>query len=287
MESGNLRWIVLAIMLLAIGVAFWLFRDAWLPKPVEAPVAQAPAAPPAEEPAESPFEPIYPVPPIDPGDTGGQLVPLPPLDDSDEYFRLALIDLFGSRLDELLVQDLLIERSVGSVDNLPRERVSEKIRPLGRLPGTFAVEETGGDVGGDAGYLLSAQNYERYEGVVELLEAADVDELIDTYRRFYPLLNEAYTMLGYPDAHFNDRVVEVLDALLATPEPEGPVELVREHVLFAYRDPELEALASGQKMLLRMGNDNAQRVKRVLRSIRDDVTTLAVPPPTDNGAESR
>ena len=282
MESGNLRWIILAVMLAAIAGALWLFRDVWLPEPPEAPAAPAPTAAPAAEPTESPLEPIYPVPPVETADAGGELVPLPPLDASDEYFRLALLEVFGDGLDELLVTELLIERSVGSVDNLLRERVSEKIRPLGRLPGSFAVDGTGGD----AGYLLSTRNYERYDGVVGLLERADVGALTDTYRRFYPLLNEAYTLLGYPDAHFNDRVVEALDALLATPEPAGPVELTREHVLFEYRDPELEALSSGQKMLIRMGNDNARRVKQVLRSIREEVTTLAVESRADSG-ESR
>ncbi len=281
MDSGNLRWIVLAVMLAAVAGAAWLFRDLWLPEPPEAPVAPAPAAVTPEAPVAPPLEPIYPVPPIETADSGGELVPLPPLDDSDEYFRLALIDVFGAGLEELLVTDLVIERSVGSVDNLLRERVSEKIRPLGRLPGSFAVDGTGGDVG----FLLSTRNYDRYDRVVGLLETADVDAMIDTYRRFYPLLNEAYTLLGYPDAHFNDRVVDVLDALLATPEPEQPVELVREHVLFEYRDPELEALSSGQKMLIRMGNDNARRVKQVLRNVREGITTLTAAPQADDGAE--
>ena len=65
------------------------------------------------------------------------------------------------------------------------------------------------------------------------------------------------------------------------------MELTREHVLFEYRDPELEALSSGQKMLIRMGNDNARRVKQVLRSVREEVTTLAVEPRADDGGESR
>ena len=278
MESGNLRWIVLAVVLSAAAGAAWLSRDVWLPPPPPA----APAATPAQEPAGSPLEPIYPVAPLDSGDAGGELVPLPPLNDSDQYFRLALVALFGRPLDELLVAERLIERSVGSVDNLLRERVAETIRPLGKLPGRFAVDGSSDD----AGYYLSARNHERYESLVTLLETVDLSELIDTYRRFYPLLNEAYTLLGYPDAHFNDRVVAVLDALLATPEPEGPVELVRAHVLFAYRDPQLEALSSGQKMLIRMGNDRARRLKRVLTRIRDELTSQGSAQP-DNGADSR
>lgn len=267
-----------AVMLSATAAAAWLFRDVWLPSPPPA----APAAKPVQEPAGSPLEPIYPVVPLDPGDAGGELVLLPPLNDSDQYFRLALVDLFGRPLDELLVAERLIERSVGSIDNLLRGRVAETIRPLGKLPGRFAVDGSSGD----AGYYLSTRNYERYESLVKLLESVDLSELIDTYRRFYRLLNEAYILLGYPDAHFNDRVVDVLDALLATPEPEGPVELVRAHVLFAYRDPQLEALSSGQKMLIRMGNDRARRLKRVLQRIRDELTSQGSARP-DNSAESR
>ena len=97
-------------------------------------------------------------------------------------------------------------------------------------------------------------------------------DLVDTYRRFYPLLEEAYRALGYPDAHFNDRVVEVIDLLLATPRPDQPIELVRESVLYQFRDPELEALTAGQKMMIRMGPENADRVAGVLEAVRVEIT---------------
>ena len=43
------------------------------------------------------------------------------------------------------------------------------------------------------------------------------------YARLYPLFQQAYEELGYPGRYFNDRLVEVIDDLLATPEPTGPV----------------------------------------------------------------
>jgi hypothetical protein len=92
-----------------------------------------------------------------------------------------------------------------------------------------------------------------------------------TYRRFYPLIQEAYTQLGYPDAYFNDRVVAVIDHLLETPAPAEPIELVQPHVLYKFADPKLEALSSGQKLLLRMGGDHAARVKSVLTELRDRI----------------
>ena len=74
--------------------------------------------------------------------------------------------------------------------------------------------------------------------------------------------------LGYPNAYFNDRAVEVIDHLLETPTPDQPILLVRPHVLYEYADPELAALSSGQKLLLRMGAEHADKIKAVLRGLR-------------------
>ncbi len=83
-------------------------------------------------------------------------------------------------------------------------------------------------------------------------------------------------MLGYPKGYLNDRVVEVIDHLLDTPTVEGPIRLLRPHVLYTFSDPALEALSSGQKMLLRIGDDHAARVKQALRQFR---TLIAGPQP--------
>ncbi len=266
MEDNGSRTLLVIVIAAGLAGGAWLFRDLWMPAEPPPP----PAVPAPDDPAPT-LEPLYPVAPIEPRDDGGELIPLPPLEDSDEYFALALIDLFGADLEDLLADDLLIERAVGTIDNLGRGRVPERIRPVGRLPGSFVVDGSGDE----SGYLMSPRNFERYNDVVSMLERAPVGELADTYRRFYPLLNEAYRLLGYPDGHFNDRAVEIVDLLLATPEPAGPIELVREKVLYEYRDPALESLSSGQKMLLRMGPANAARVKAVLSTLRAEMTAPA------------
>jgi hypothetical protein len=268
MEDNDTRWLLLGLIVVALAAGAWLFRDAWMPPETAAPEPVSPE--PAATLPDKRLEPLDPVEPLRQRDEGGELVPLPPLDESDEYFALELLGIFGTQLQSMLVNELLVERTVGTVDNLPRDRVPERIRPLGRLPGSFLVEPDGEDL-----FLLSPRNFERYDDLVTMFEDASPEEMIATYRRFYPLFNEAYRMLGYPDGHFNDRVIEVIDLLLATPEPEGPVGLVREHVLFAYADPELEALASGQKILVRMGNENARRVKAVLSTLRDALTAAS------------
>ncbi len=104
--------------------------------------------------------------------------------------------------------------------------------------------------------------------LVNLVAGTDREAIAALYRRFYPLFQESYVRLGYPDAYFNDRVVEVIDHLLVTPEPHEPIRLIRPHVLYEFADAELEALSSGQKLLLRMGGEHAARIKRVLLDLR-------------------
>ena len=189
---------------------------------------------------------------------------LPALAESDEYFRLDLAELFGSGVGELLVDTAVIEKIVATVDNLPRDHVAEKIRPIAGIVGPYLAD--GQD--GSGQYTINSANYERYDFLVNLAANADLKALVEIYQRYYPLFQEAYTGLGYPDGYFNDRAIAVIDHLLETPEVREPVDLVRPHVLYEYADPDLEALSSGQKMLLRIGSDNAVRVKQFLEELR-------------------
>ena len=171
----------------------------------------------------------------------------------------------------MLAESGMIERVVATVDNLPRSHVAERIRPVGRIAEAFVVDNQGGD----DEFIISPVNYDRYDSLVkQLLAGADLEEAAEVYRRFYPLLQSAYVDLGYPEGYFNDRLVEVIDDLLATPDIEDPVRLVRPHVLYEFADPELEALSSGQKLLLRMGSEHRSHVKERLREFRNIVTGM-------------
>ena len=81
----------------------------------------------------------------------------------------------------------------------------------------------------------------------------DIKQLTALYFHFYPLFQQAYQSLGYPNGYFNDRLVVTIDNLLATPDVNGPISLVRPNVMYQYADPKLEKLSAGQKLLVRMG----------------------------------
>jgi len=124
--------------------------------------------------------------------------------------------------------------------------------------------------GTDEARWLDTANEARYAAAVALFEAVDARRLVSAYVRFYPLLQQAYRDLGVPDRQFNDRVVEVIDHLLAAPSPEGPLALVPvpDKPRWAFADPALEGASVGHKAMVRLGPAQAARVKVKLRELR-------------------
>ena len=100
----------------------------------------------------------------------------------------------------------------------------------------------------------------------------DSEALVAAYVQYYPLFQEAFQELGYPSGYFNDRLVEVIDHLLATPDIDEPILLHKPKVVYQYSDPQLELLSAGQKIMLRIGSDNAVIIKQKLAEIRQAVS---------------
>lgn len=262
MVDPDLKLLIGVVLVVMIGAAGWHFRDALLPLPGE---TERIVSAPQPEASVSETRPQQPLHPIEASENGERdLLPLPPLDDSDSYFLLEINQVFGAGIESLLLREAIIDRLVTTIDNLPRDRVSEKIRPVRSLSVAFEASASNDD----AVFLLGADNHRRYDELVSRIAAADADSAVDIYRRFYPLFQRSYERLGYPGAYFNDRVIEVIDHLLDTPVPEGPIELVRPNVLYEFKDPQLESLSSGQKLLLRMGVEHTATLKTLLAELR-------------------
>ncbi|MDH5536837.1 MAG: DUF3014 domain-containing protein [Betaproteobacteria bacterium] len=228
----------------------------------EQPVVAQPALTTEASPPAPPAEPEirHPVPGMPPEK------PLPALDTSDTTMRNVLAELLADKaLIELPVLAEFVRRVVATIDNLPRRQVAPRLWPLKRAPGRFAIS------GDNENATIAAVNAGRYAIYVRLAEALDSGKLAALYFHYYPLFQQAYRDLGYPKGHFNDRLVEVIDHLLAAPELQGPVALVRPKVFYLYADPDLESRSAGQKILMRMGAANAVRIKAKLREIRGEI----------------
>jgi hypothetical protein len=263
MKASRVGSLVAAIALAGV-IAYFALREPE-PMPPPAPVATAPEAPTGaaepgtEPPIRHPIEAAEPAPQPDASS-------LPALDESDAAVGASVAGLFAESgtPDVLLLKDI-VRRVVVTVDNLPRERVARRLSPLKPAEGGLQVSRQGDDL------VIGDANRGRYAPFVKLVETVDIGYLAALYRRFYPLFQQAYQELGYPRGYFNDRLIAVIDHLLATPEPAGPLRLVQPKVLYQFADPELERLSAGQKYLLRMAPDDAARIKARLREFRGHV----------------
>jgi hypothetical protein len=250
-----------AILIFGVGIFALIFYHAWQrmrasPTPQPAPPSAAsPAAPPAKPEIRFPIG-------AEPPEK-----PLPALDDSDATVAEALGDMWDAKtLAELLHLGQFIRRAVATIDSLPRAKLALRLMPVKPAAGPFLVSGT------DDRLTTNPGNAARYAPYVRLAESMDAKRVVAVYARFYPLFQQAYQELGFPDGYFNDRLVEVIDHLLAAPEIGTPPRLVRPKVFYLYEDPELEARSAGQKILMRIGTDNATRIKAKLRELRGELT---------------
>lgn len=262
--SSATRGVIIFFVIACAGAAYFLLTQREIPQ--EQPVTLEPP-PPAPKSAEIEALTRHPVPEPDTRDSEPEK-PLPTLEDSDFAMQESLSGLGDAkRLDELLIFNGFINRLVVTIDNLPRNKLPVQHLPTKPPLGKFLVKK---EAGGAA--LINPDNYQRYTRYVEFFEGLDSRKVAALYFRFYPLFQEAYQNLGYKTAYFNDRVIAAIDDLLAAPQVQDPVILVQPSVFYKYADPSLEALSTGQRLMIRIGSDNAARVKMKLRDLRNALT---------------
>ena len=258
MTKSTIAWVVASIAF----AAALIFSARWYmtgPSTIaRAPVPQVPEpTPPAVSPAspkiKHPIESLQ----TEPGPATQAT-----LESSDLAMREALAGLFNGTLPASVQPINLIRNIVATIDNLPRSKAAPRLWPVQPTSGALATMNAGDNL------VIAADNSTRYAPAVALVHAIDAKQLVAIYLRFYPLFQQAYRELGYPDGYFNDRLVAVIDHLIATPDVKPPIALVQPKVLYQYADPDLEALSAGQKGMIRIGPDNAAVVKAKLREIR-------------------
>ena len=268
MTKAMQSWLVLA-MAGAIVVGLTLWRMGMLPpgdRPapwLETPSSSAPESLPSTEPAAPAI--AHPL-----ADS-----PAPPL--LAREVGQALANLLGKEAVDGFVQiDEFPRRFAATVDNLARAHAPALLWPVAPTTDRFVVDPS------DDGPVIGAANGQRYTAFVQLAESVNTVRAVDLYARLYPLLQSAYGELGFPGRYFNDRLISVIDVLLATPRTEGPVKVqltevkgpvpsLRPWVRYEFVDPELEQLTAGQKMLVRMGPENERRLKAKLAEIRAEL----------------
>lgn len=284
-RAGPPWWLLLlAAAGIAAGLYLWQMEPVpRLPSRSAAPSTTAPAdravdhtgraAPPASEFASEPAsaeesaaiveqnEPKYPLP-----DLAAQAGAVPAVEDSDPSILDALLALASrDQLAQFVNLQDYARRFVVTVDNLPRQRVPVQWSALRRVPGSLDVAVDGERL------TLQPQNYARYDAFVRFAESIDPKAAVKVYLRFYPLLQQQYQEMGFPHAYLNDRVVAAIDDMLSAPEVSGNIRLVQPKIHYRFDDPLLESLSAGRKVMIRVGPENAVRLKKILRALRAEI----------------
>ncbi|MGQ9427480.1 DUF3014 domain-containing protein [Gilvimarinus sp. F26214L] len=283
-DSGKNSPYLIKLLLLAAAVVVaivLLWQMASDEPPEEAPPALSqPETPPpvAPEPEPQPEpEPAQPSPAPEPEP---EPEPLPELAQSDEVAIAAAEQLAPStELREIMVPDNVIPKSVRALIALAGGDVVHEYRPVDSPDTPFVAEKLDEPPTEDQGqrYRLSPENYARYDKYVSVIEAVDPRNLAATYKRFYPLLEEAYAQHGVASGSFKDVTLRAIDSMLAAPVLEDEPILVQPKVHYQFADPELEELPGSQKLLIRMGPENTRKIQRVLREVRAAIEAEDLP----------
>lgn len=265
-HQSSRGWIIGLAIVATIAIAAYFILSA--DKPPEPKPPQVIEEPEQEEPTQdlepqpSEPEPAEPAPPPE--------RELPPLNESDETFRGDLLSLApDGALGRWLVSDELLRKWVAAVNAASSGQMMAKNRPYNSPKGELVVDEEGA-----TGMVLTEENYQRYDAPVRLLAMMDSGKAVSLYQFWYPRLQEAFGELGMRDRSFHDVLLQAIDQALSASGAEQPIQLVRPSVYYKFADPKLEKLPGVQKLMIRMGPDNAARVKEKLRELKSELAKL-------------
>lgn len=281
-----MRWFISIFIVLALVAGLW-----WLEQRRQAELSPQPRVDVPAEPEQP--EPRYPLPQPeqqpttildDPSEKGGPETrqqpdgpapeprpPLPDLAESDEAALDALSSLLGGAfVDRWVKTEFVVPRTVAVINSLDGSAPALKTRSLNTLDSEPRTEP-GPD--GDTLYWSQA-NAERYDALITAVETVSPEAAAALYARFYPLFQQAWSELGETEPHFNDRLIDVIDHLLATPQVEAPLEVVPHEGRLHFADETLQQESWGRKLLMRMGQAHADPVRDWLTTFRRAVLRL-------------
>lgn len=235
---------VLVLVILAIIGWFWFRAQGPQPLPDEAPPTASPGTP----------SPMGEVPPLD----------LPELSASDAFVRDLVARLSSHpEFTRWLVTDRLIERFVLVVVEMAGgSNPAEHVRHMAPQE-EFTVREVEGRL------VIAPESFRRYDLLAATFASLDTPGTARLYRQLYPLIEEAFQELGIPDRTFDETLMMAARNVRGVEVPISSPEVMPVEAVFEFSDPGLEALRGGEKLLIRMGPQNAQLIQDKLAELSE------------------
>jgi hypothetical protein len=183
---------------------------------------------------------------------------LPVLDQSDTFVREELTAM--GLPEQWTSQDELVRRLATVIENAARGEYPRRQFALLALRPPFQVVERDGRMYADPA------NYARYEPLVAALERTDPRRVARLIGFLMPLIDTSISELGESGGG-RPFLAAGIQKVLDVPVVAGDVEVLRPNVFYTYADPSLEQLGALQKLLLRAGPANVQRIQTYARQV--------------------
>ena len=181
----------------------------------------------------------------------------------DQYARESIDAVNGGKaLAPFVAGDYVVERAVAITDALRRGEVPYKLLPVGKPSTSFPISDNGLRV------TLDTAGFSRYDGFAQWVGGLNTPALVSLLNDYEMIATQALTRIGVTDFDIRSAVLAATTQILSTPQVGADAELMRREANWVYMDPELEALSSLQKQVLRMGPENADIVQQKARDIR-------------------
>lgn len=242
--------------------------DAPIPRPPEPVQQESESLPVIREPAvvDTPAEvPATPEPLPVTREPVQEVVELPTLNASQPFVMEEITVMeSGEQIAAYLTGDDLIRKFVVFADNVREGSLPQLDYPIRRLPQPMAVRELDENL-----YEMQEVSYRRFTPLVDALAALNPAQGIALYETIKPLLADAYAEIGYRNRDFDEVVTGAIDEILQARTAQGPFQLIKPKAMYIYADAEIEAMSPVEKQLLRMGPENAEKLKATLRQYRD------------------
>lgn len=261
-KSRTVLLIIVAVAVIA-GAVYWFLQRGkpeaevtTLPPPAQLDVSNAEESTTAidAEPTTSPAveePPPVPVPPVK----------LPPLDRSDADVISFLLEASEGSFQSWLIQEHLIRKFVRAVNALEEGKLVSQYRPFNDPEIPFKANNSGET------WQVDVTNFERYTPYLASLENVGPERLVQIYERYYPLLEQAYEELGVKKGDFRQVTKRALTRITKAPMPPQDATLSRPSVTYRFSAADLEQRAPVEKLLFRMGPENAQRLKKLAEEL--------------------
>lgn len=194
-----------------------------------------------------------------------EIVELPVLNASDSFLTERVGGLeTGVQLLTLLTSADVIRKFVVFVDNVADGNLPQMEYPVRRPPQGMAVRELDENL-----YEMQTVSYQRYTPLIDALAAVNPQQALAIYRVMKPLFQEAYAEIGYPNRDFDTTLVRAIDNIVNARTAQGPFQLIKPKIMYVYADSEIERMTPVEKQLLRIGPQNAEKLKLALRQYRE------------------